>query len=91
MSLINQRTAPQADAFLNLKFVDANGVEYKLTKGLPLHEAKALEASIINAAKADPEFRLNLIGTVHVITEPTAADLPVWPATAPTPEVEAAS
>lgn len=87
MSLINQPNVNKADAFLNLKFVDANGVEYKLSKGLPLHEAKALEASIINAAKADTEFTLNLVGTVHVVTEPTAADLPVFADAAPTAEV----
>lgn len=68
----------KADAFLNLKLVDAEGNVHTLPKGLPLFEDSRILRSLINAAKANPDREFTLTGTVWFPSEDAAEDIPLW-------------
>lgn len=64
----------KADGFLNLKLVTADGTEFIISTGVPLHSEKKLDRSIINAVKADPSKVFTLTGTVHIVSEDDGED-----------------
>lgn len=66
---------PKADAFINVTFTDAEGIEYRLRKGIPLELSHRVERSLINKFKADPDFTINLVGRIHVIPD-VSEDMP---------------
>lgn len=63
---------PKADAFINVVILDAFGNEHRLRKGIPLELTNLLERSIINRALADPTYKIELRGVVHVVPDVTA-------------------
>ena len=63
---------PKADAFINVVIIDSLGNEHRLRKGIPLENTNLLERSIINRALADPSYKMELRGVVHVIPDVTA-------------------
>jgi hypothetical protein len=63
---------PKADAFINVVILDSLGNEHRLRKGIPLENTNLLERSIINRALADPSYKMELRGVVHVIPDVTA-------------------
>ena len=67
----------KADAFLNLKLVDAEGNVHTLPKGLPLFADSRIQRSLINAAKANPEREFTLTGTVWFPSEEAQEDIPL--------------
>jgi len=64
--------AAKADAFINVVIIDSLGNEHRLRKGIPLENINLLERSIINRALADPTYKMELRGSVHVIPDVTA-------------------
>ena len=60
---------PKADAFINVVILDSLGNEHRLRKGIPLENTNLLERSIINRALADPTYKIELRGVVHVIPD----------------------
>jgi hypothetical protein len=60
---------PKADAFINVVILDAQGNEHRLRRGIPLELSNLLERSIINKALADPSYKIELHGIVHVIPD----------------------
>ena len=67
----------KADAFLNLKLVDAEGNVHTLPKGLPLFADSRVLRSLINAAKANPDKEFTLTGTVWFPSEDAQEDIPL--------------
>ncbi len=67
----------KADAFLNLKLVDAEGNVHTLPKGLPLFSDSRVLRSLINAAKANPDKEFTLTGTVWFPSEDAQEDIPL--------------
>lgn len=67
----------KADAFLNLKLVDAEGNVHTLPKGLPLFADSRVQRSLINAAKANPDREFTLTGSVWFPSEDAAEDIPL--------------
>jgi hypothetical protein len=62
----------KADAFINVVIIDSLGNEHRLRKGIPLENTNLLERSIINRALADPTYKMELRGVVHVVPDVTA-------------------
>ena len=63
---------PKADAFINVVILDSLGNEHRLRKGIPLELTNLLERSIINRALADPTYKIELRGVVHVVPDVSA-------------------
>ena len=63
---------PKADAFINVVILDSLGNEHRLRKGIPLELTNLLERSIINRALADPTYKIELRGVVHVVPDVTS-------------------
>ena len=77
---------PQADAFLNLAVVDANGVQHRLPKGLALYIKDRVSKSMINAQLANNEaakangtepvaITFQFTGTVYIQPDEAAEDI----------------
>lgn len=62
---------PQADAFLNISVVAADGSEHRLRVGIPLHTTNRVENSIINKMLLDPEAKLTVVGSVYLVNDPS--------------------
>lgn len=73
MALVNRKNAPQTAnnedvaGYLNIKIVDANGVEHSLSRGIPLSVRRRLDASILAAVEADPDVEFKVVASVHVV------------------------
>lgn len=83
MATINGTTSgtrdfEKAEAFLNISFIDADGVEWKLPKGLPLLARQVVPNALIEAAKAAGEdgYAIQLKGTVHLVVDVADAPAP---------------
>lgn len=65
----------KADAFLRLSVVDNMGEEHRLPKDLALQISNHVSANLVAKAEADPDFKFNLIGTVHVVDNTPKDDI----------------
>ena len=59
----------KAEAFVNFEFPLPNGEVIKLRKGVPLEVANRFERSLINAKKANPDFSVTCVATVHLVQD----------------------
>lgn len=71
----NRTAGNTPDAYLNLKIVDANGTEYRLSKGVALELNRRLDRSLINATKDNPEMEFTLKGVVNIVEEDPQEDI----------------
>jgi len=78
MAVNNGQQTNQADAWLNVKLVGADGVEYSLPRnGIPLNITSRAGRSLITKAKADKDFTVSLIGTVQIQGDVNEVDIPL--------------
>lgn len=80
----------KADAFLNLKIVDAQGNVHRFRKGLALHLENRLDRTLINLVKANPALEFTITGSVIVVQDEPQDDIPLFGG-AFAPEQEAAA
>ena len=66
-------TDKKADGFLNLVIKTPKG-DVKLRRGIALDTSNRVERSLLNATIADPEFVVELTGSVHIVTDETSQE-----------------
>lgn len=63
-----------ADGFLNLSIELPSGETVRLRKGVPLDLDNRIERSLLNAASANSDFTIKLVGSIHTVVDESASE-----------------